>query len=466
MDVQHRRAGVVAIDGRLDLLVPGQGNVGIARQPGRTIGRSRDDQRVHELRQNGIIGVVHRGPQGSGPSKADLNEAALGSLPQAGAVRPTFCAIGHFFFKWNGLDHVYDSRSTEGLHRVGVASEIPGLLRDLGHAPEPVFARADWPRTRSTIWMAIFPFRALGSFAGRRVAQTGCVQFGVMLGAGWNEEPPPGRRNHAIRRRSATASSISLHQPRYTKGAVTYLTTDADTASGATAFMSPTPAIEQICDAAMSLVFRSCESSSGAGRNRFSLPRETGTRRIECLPRAFGIEPTFDADRHAVLFPQGVAATSRDRRGSEAAHRGRKIADTFWSQVEHTFSERVARHSGEVVLKATCRLRQWRNTFADPEDIQPSPRKRWHNAFRDLLKDAIHRGQSNFRGHEKCRLRTSVCIGIRGDRNLFPCVRVACGRHAVGVAGVASQQVKSLSYGFTHSPRAPSWRWAGRRASS
>ncbi len=50
--VQHRRAGVVAVDRRLHLLVPGERNVGIARQPLRPVGGGRDDERRHVLRKN------------------------------------------------------------------------------------------------------------------------------------------------------------------------------------------------------------------------------------------------------------------------------------------------------------------------------------------------------------------------------------------------------------------------------
>ena len=50
VDVQDGGAGVVAVHRRLDLLIPGDGDVGsVARQPCRPVGRRRDDQRLHVL---------------------------------------------------------------------------------------------------------------------------------------------------------------------------------------------------------------------------------------------------------------------------------------------------------------------------------------------------------------------------------------------------------------------------------
>src|SRR5262249_28497393 len=57
--VQHRGAGVVAIDRPLDLLVPADRNVRIARQPLRTERRRRDDQRLHVLGKQRIVSEVH-----------------------------------------------------------------------------------------------------------------------------------------------------------------------------------------------------------------------------------------------------------------------------------------------------------------------------------------------------------------------------------------------------------------------
>ena len=59
MDVQHRRAGVVAIDGGLHLLVPRQRDIAVARQPFGAIGRRRDDHRVHLVGKQRIIGIIH-----------------------------------------------------------------------------------------------------------------------------------------------------------------------------------------------------------------------------------------------------------------------------------------------------------------------------------------------------------------------------------------------------------------------
>ena len=62
VEMQNGRTGLVAVDRRLHLLVPGERDVrGVAGQPGRAIGRGRDDQRRHVLGQNGVVSVVHCG---------------------------------------------------------------------------------------------------------------------------------------------------------------------------------------------------------------------------------------------------------------------------------------------------------------------------------------------------------------------------------------------------------------------
>lgn len=284
------------------------------------------------------------------------------------------------------------SRSTEGLHRVGVASEIPGLLRDLGHAPEPVFARAGLAADAVDNMDGHIPFRALGSLLDACVAQTGCVQFGVMLGArgGTKSLGLVGE----IMRNSTTfgdgIESISLHQPRYTKGAVTYLTTDADTASWSYGVYEPdTPAIEQICDAAMSLGVQVMRELVGRGPEQVLTSRakpEPGA--LNAFRDAFGIEPTFDADRHAVLFPRAwlrlpvIGADPKRRIAAE------KIADTFWSQVEHTFSERVARHLRVKLLEGDLSAEAMAKYFSLTLRTFNRRLENDGTTFRDLLKDA------------------------------------------------------------------------------
>ena len=60
VEVQDGCAGVVAVHRRLDLLVPGDSDVGsVARQPRRPIRRRRDDQRLHVLGIQRVVGVVH-----------------------------------------------------------------------------------------------------------------------------------------------------------------------------------------------------------------------------------------------------------------------------------------------------------------------------------------------------------------------------------------------------------------------
>ena len=60
VDVEHRRAGVVAVLRRLHLFVPSNGDIaGIRGHPLRSVRCRVDDQRLHVLGIKRIVGVVH-----------------------------------------------------------------------------------------------------------------------------------------------------------------------------------------------------------------------------------------------------------------------------------------------------------------------------------------------------------------------------------------------------------------------
>ena len=83
MDVQHRGAGIVAIDRGLDLLVPAQRQVlDVARQPFRAVRRCRDDQRLHVLGEERVIGEVH--------GRLMSDEVGLRRTYAPSAVMPSF----------------------------------------------------------------------------------------------------------------------------------------------------------------------------------------------------------------------------------------------------------------------------------------------------------------------------------------------------------------------------------------
>ncbi len=284
------------------------------------------------------------------------------------------------------------NRPSEGLHRVGVASEIPGLLRDLGHDPAPVFRRAGLATDAVDNLDGYIPFRALGSMLDACVAQTGCVHFGVMLGArgGTKSLGLVGE----IMRNSTTfgdaIEGICLHQPRYTKGAVTYLMTDADTASWSYGVYEPdTPAIEQICDAAMSLGVQVMRELVGREPEQVLTSRarpEPGA--LNAFRDAFGIAPMFDADRHAVLFPKAwlrLPVIGADAKRLAAAE---QFGDSFWSQVEHSFAEKVARHLQAKLLEGDLSAEAVAKYFSMTLRTFNRRLEADGATFRDLVKDA------------------------------------------------------------------------------
>ena len=70
----------------------------------------------------------------------------------------------------------------EGVVRVGPLMGLPGLLRDLGSDPEPVFAAAGFNTDQFADPDFEIPFVAGSRLLARCVAATGCGHLGLLLG--------------------------------------------------------------------------------------------------------------------------------------------------------------------------------------------------------------------------------------------------------------------------------------------
>jgi AraC-like DNA-binding protein len=119
-----------------------------------------------------------------------------------------------------------------GFMRLGVAKEIPAVLRDLGADPEPIIQQAGLePRLFEDGDNAI-PFAALGRLVSVCVAQTHCPHFGILVG----QKAPisslgivGGLMQHSDTVGDALRSLV-LHLHLHDRGAAPVLTVNGDVA--------------------------------------------------------------------------------------------------------------------------------------------------------------------------------------------------------------------------------------------
>lgn len=236
----------------------------------------------------------------------------------------------------------------EGRHRVGVASEIPGLLRDLGYDPAPVITRAQLNLALLEDPENFITYTQVGRLLEICVETTGRIDFGMMVG-GRGGTRSLGHVGE-IMRNSATLGdaieSLCLNQPRYIKGAVAYLTTEADTAFWGYGVYEPdTPALEQICDAAVAV---------GANMLRELVQRDPehvytsrprpGPKELAVFREILGVLPDFHFEQYAIVFPKSwlsLPVLGADPKRRQIAQ---DVVGQFWTQVEHSFAETVARY--------------------------------------------------------------------------------------------------------------------------
>lgn len=284
------------------------------------------------------------------------------------------------------------ARSSEGLHRVGVASEIPGLLRDLGHDPAQVLARAGVPTDAVDNLDGHIPFRALGSLLDACVAQTGCVHFGVMLGArgGTKSLGVVGEVMSTSTTLGEALESICLHQPRYIKGAVTYLITDADTAYWGYGVYEPdTPAIEQICDAAMGIAASILKELIRQSPEQVFISHSRPEARSQSsFQDALGGVPVFDSDRHAVVFPKSWLRLPLERANPSRRVAVEQTLEHYWSKIEHTFAETVSRHLRVKIYEGDLSADAVARYFSMPLRTFNRRLEADGATFRDLVKEA------------------------------------------------------------------------------
>jgi len=194
------------------------------------------------------------------------------------------------------------------VHRVGVLTELPQVLRELGHDPRDVLAaRAGIDPNLLRDPEGFMPFAEVGRVIEACLGATGCAHFGILVGrrGGTASLGFVGRLMRSAPTLGTALMDLCENQRRYVRGSVAYLLVqDGIAYLGYTLHVSMTAA-EQMCEGALaigaSLLRELADVAPVAVQIARSAPRETAVYR-----ELFGVAPQFDADQYALCFPASL----------------------------------------------------------------------------------------------------------------------------------------------------------------
>ena len=233
----------------------------------------------------------------------------------------------------------------EGQHRVGVAAEIPQVLRDLGADPAEVLPAAGVDAAILRNPENQMSFVALGRLLQACVAATGCAHFGLLVGmrATIDHLGVVGRLMQNAPTFGAAILDMATNQQRYIRGAVTYLMIQNQTPFWGYAVHHPeVPNIEQINEGGIGVGLRLAQQLVGISPSEVLLAR-SDPGDIGSYTRLLGVPTRFNAEQHALVFPNTVL--DRPVRGADPKLRKileKTVAD-YWAVRQPSTAERVGR---------------------------------------------------------------------------------------------------------------------------
>ncbi|MBS0562347.1 MAG: AraC family transcriptional regulator, partial [Proteobacteria bacterium] len=233
----------------------------------------------------------------------------------------------------------------EGQHRVGILTGVPGLLRELGVAPDPVIAGARIDPALLADTESSVSFVRAGALLNACAEATGRPEFGLLLGqrSGLAHFGLVGRLMRSAPSMREALLDFTTNQHRYTRGAAVFLSVHDGTAFYGYAMHVPgVEGLEVINDAAISVGFNMVRELGGFAPEGVHLSRR---KPADPAPyrRFYGFLPRFDAEQNAVTFPAARLATPV--RTADAAARAellRTVAD-YWTVAQPSLADRVVR---------------------------------------------------------------------------------------------------------------------------
>jgi AraC-like DNA-binding protein len=205
-----------------------------------------------------------------------------------------------------GEPRARQSSVAAGIIRVGVAKEIPALLRDLGADPVRTVAEAGVDIRMLDDPDNIIPFAALGHLITVCIARTGCDHFGLLLGqrGGASSLGVVGLLLRQARDVGSALRDLVKFLHLHHRGAAANLSVDGDTAVLSYAIYYPgAESTDQIADGAMALGFNLMRGLCGPDwkPHEVLLPHR---KPADVLPfrRFFQAPIRFEAETAALVF--------------------------------------------------------------------------------------------------------------------------------------------------------------------
>jgi AraC-like DNA-binding protein len=252
----------------------------------------------------------------------------------------------------------------EGYHRLGIFTEVPRLLKDLGADPVEVAVGAGIDPGVFRSPETSISYLAAGKLMQTSVERTRCSHFGLLLGerANLRHLGLVGELIRAAPNLGRAIADLVDNHHFHVSGATTYLLVQRDWAFwGYASYLPGVPAIDQICDTAMSVGLTILRELSSVALEdvlfSHGVPADFAPYR-----RIFGMLPRFNAEQSALVLPARLltqplpTADPGSRRGLEKAIASHfsPIDSSVTSQVVRALRPRVV--LGEANLDTIARV--------------------------------------------------------------------------------------------------------------
>lgn len=233
----------------------------------------------------------------------------------------------------------------EGERQVGILSALPDFLAEMGYSPGPVLADAGIDPQRLRDPDNVISFVAAGRLMACAALASGCPHIGLLLGQRATQSHPS-----QVRRLMRNAPNfgtairdLCANQPRFVRGAVTYLSVRKDVAVwGYSIFAPGIIGLEHLIDSGVAIGIGMMRELSGQDPTDVLMRRPTPVD-VGPYRRLFGMTPRFNAEQSCFVFPREWLSTPVV--GADPVLRRileKSVAD-FWALRQPTFTEQVER---------------------------------------------------------------------------------------------------------------------------
>jgi AraC-like DNA-binding protein len=234
----------------------------------------------------------------------------------------------------------------DGQQRVGPLTELPQVLRELGADPGRLIAQTgiepDLLRNPENVLSLV----AVGRLMQICVEATGCQHLGLLVGqrSACSSLGLVGRLMQNAPTLGEAMLDLCANQHRYIHGAVTYFVMQDRSAFWGYAIHLPgVQGLEQISDCATAIGFNMVRELAGVSPSEVLISR--GAPIVDTAPyhRFFGSVPQFNAEQHALVFPERLLAAPVPRADAKLRAILEKSVADYWAIRQPRIADHVTR---------------------------------------------------------------------------------------------------------------------------